>query len=73
MNRRFAMSRFLLPVLLIFVGCATTPESTAEESVGLSFIHLNDTYRVGAVEDGKRRIVELQTRVAELPEVAVAS
>ena len=34
-------------------ACAATPESTAAESTGLTFIHLNDTYRVGAVEDGK--------------------
>jgi len=39
---------------LVFAGCAATPESTADEPARLSFIHLNDTYRVGAVEDGKR-------------------
>lgn len=30
------------------------PESTADESSGLTFIHVNDTYRVGAVEDGTK-------------------
>jgi 5'-nucleotidase len=39
---------------LIVAACAATPEFTAAESPGLSFIHLNDTYRVGAVEDGQR-------------------
>jgi 2',3'-cyclic-nucleotide 2'-phosphodiesterase (5'-nucleotidase family) len=44
-----------IPVVafLLLTGCAATPESTAAESSGLTFIHLNDTYRVGAVEDGK--------------------
>jgi 5'-nucleotidase len=54
MNIRFAISRFLPVAVLVIAGCAAVPESTADESTGLSFIHLNDTYRVGAVEDGKR-------------------
>jgi 5'-nucleotidase len=54
MIKRIAIPKFLLPVLLTLVGCAATPESTADETAGLTFIHLNDTYRVGAVEDGKR-------------------
>lgn len=54
MKKRFAISGFLLPVLTVIVGCVAIPESTADESRGLTFIHLNDTYRVGAVEDGKR-------------------
>ena len=41
-------------MILIVAACAATPESTADEPAQLSFIHLNDTYRVGAVEDGKR-------------------
>jgi len=41
-------------VVLLVAACAATPESTADEPAQLSFIHLNDTYRVGAVEDGKR-------------------
>jgi 2',3'-cyclic-nucleotide 2'-phosphodiesterase (5'-nucleotidase family) len=36
---------------LLFSACAATSN---EQSTGLTFIHLNDTYRVGAVEDGKR-------------------
>ena len=36
---------------LLFSACAATSN---EQSKGLTFIHLNDTYRVGAVEDGKR-------------------
>ena len=36
---------------LLFSACASTSN---EQSTGLTFIHLNDTYRVGAVEDGKR-------------------
>jgi 5'-nucleotidase len=47
------MSRTLLVVALFLAACAATPESTAEKTTGLTFIHLNDTYRVGAVEDGK--------------------
>ena len=54
MKNRFAIIRFLLPVILVIASCAATPESTADESAGLTFIHLNDTYRTGAVEDGKR-------------------
>jgi len=54
MKHRIAINKFLLPALLVVAGCAATPESTADEPAQLSFIHLNDTYRVGAVEDGKR-------------------
>ena len=35
---------------LTLSACATLP---APESSGLTFVHLNDTYRVGDVEDGK--------------------
>ncbi len=38
---------------LLLVACAAT-NTTAPGSSGLTFIHLNDTYRVGAVEDGTR-------------------
>lgn len=37
----------LLLVAIVLSACATVPEPT-----GMTFIHLNDTYRVGAVEDG---------------------
>lgn len=35
-------------------ACAVSPESTLQERQGLTFVHLNDTYRVGAVEDGTK-------------------
>jgi 5'-nucleotidase len=54
MKKRLAILTSLVPVLLFVAACAATPESTADEPTQLSFIHLNDTYRVGAVEDGKR-------------------
>jgi 5'-nucleotidase len=44
-----------LPILLIsllIVACTTT--APRQQEGGITFIHLNDTYRVGAVEDGKR-------------------
>ena len=54
MKRRLTISAYLLVVLSLVTACAGTPESTADEPAGLTFIHLNDTYRVGAVEDGTR-------------------
>ena len=54
MNNRFAINKILFPVILVIASCAATHQSTADQSPQLSFIHLNDTYRVGAVEDGKR-------------------
>lgn len=46
------MKRFsLLLVSLGLVACAVV-SSPAADSSGLTFVHLNDTYRVGAVEDG---------------------
>jgi 5'-nucleotidase len=39
----------LFSLALILSGCATAPVPIA---TGLTFVHLNDTYRVGAVEDG---------------------
>ena len=44
------MKRFsLLLFALVLSACATAPQTA---SSGLTFVHLNDTYRVGAVEDG---------------------
>ena len=40
----------LLLTSLFLVACATT---SAPEPAGITFVHLNDTYRVGDVEDGK--------------------
>ena len=58
MKKRFATYQLPLAVLLAgllaVTACDRTPESTAGNSTGLTFIHLNDTYRVGAVEDGQR-------------------
>jgi 5'-nucleotidase len=52
------MSKFttlIAAVGLLFSACAATSnEPSAQLSNTLTFIHLNDTYRVGAVEDGKR-------------------
>ena len=41
----------LLSFCLLFAACAASAPSTAPSS-GLTFVHLNDTYRLGAVEDG---------------------
>jgi 5'-nucleotidase / UDP-sugar diphosphatase len=44
----------IVPLLLInvyLVACASAQPPTSD-SPGLTFVHLNDTYRVGAVEDG---------------------
>jgi 5'-nucleotidase len=55
------MKRLLISVVaLVLSSCASAPIAQPD---GLTFIHLNDTYRVGTVEDGKRggfsRIVTL--------------
>ena len=42
----------IILVSMLVVACTTT--ATRETASGITFIHLNDTYRVGAVEDGKR-------------------
>jgi 5'-nucleotidase len=43
---------FLLSFFVFLAACAATaPQQTG--SNGLTFVHLNDTYRVGDVEDGK--------------------
>lgn len=54
MNKRFAITLVPLFLVLILTACAAIPESTSSRVRGLSFIHLNDTYRVGAVEDGTK-------------------
>ncbi len=48
---------FLLSAIcaLCVIACSATPRQPPQESPrvsGITFIHLNDTYRVGAVEDG---------------------
>ena len=42
---------FIVLISLSLVACATVTQSRQSEG-GITFIHLNDTYRVGAVEDG---------------------
>ena len=43
---------FLLPLFL--TACASVPEQSKESSGGLTFIPMNDTYRIADVEDGTR-------------------
>lgn len=47
-------SSLLCACLALFISaCSATPRAVADgASSGLTFVHLNDTYRVGAVEDG---------------------
>jgi 5'-nucleotidase len=42
-------SPLLVGLALLLSACTTTPQTGTP---GLTFVHLNDTYRVGAVEDG---------------------
>jgi len=42
----------LLPLLLC--ACVTTPQPVASSGGGFTIIHMNDTYRIGDVEDGTR-------------------
>ncbi len=46
--------RFLIAISIFISACAVTPESTVSNPSGLTFIHVNDTYRVADVEDGTR-------------------
>ena len=46
--------RLLLLLPLLLAACATSPESDVDKPSGLTFIHMNDTYRVADVEDGTR-------------------
>ena len=38
----------------MLAACAAVTESTSSDVARLTFVHLNDTYRVGAVEDGAK-------------------
>lgn len=51
---RFVIMHFLVLASLLLTACVVVPESTSRDAAGLTFIHLNDTYRVGAVEDGTK-------------------
>jgi 5'-nucleotidase len=46
--------RLLILLPLLLAACATSPESDVDKPGGLTFIHMNDTYRVADVEDGTR-------------------
>ncbi len=46
------ISLLLFTVVWLLSACAIAPQSSLSSKSGLTFIHLNDTYRVGAVEDG---------------------
>jgi 5'-nucleotidase len=49
--------RHYLPLLIIFLtACASvaSPPADSGGNIALTFIHLNDTYRVDAVEEGRR-------------------
>lgn len=46
--------RLLFLSLFLVAACAGTPATTDDSSTGLTFIHMNDTYRVADVEDGTR-------------------
>ncbi len=48
------VSGVLAAILLGACATAEIASSTAHSSNGFTFLHLNDTYRVGAVEDGNR-------------------
>ena len=41
-------------MMLLVTACAVSPEFTSAETSELTFIHMNDTYRVGDVEEGQR-------------------
>ncbi len=49
MNRKASLA---VVCLLFVVACSTTPQERPAPVPGITFVHLNDTYRVGAVEDG---------------------
>jgi len=44
----------LVTTLLVFFGSSLAAAATPAAAEPISFLHLNDTYRVGAVEDGNR-------------------
>ncbi len=48
------MKRFTISITLILLSaCTPPPQESATEPSGITFVHLNDTYRVGAVTGGR--------------------
>ena len=47
------MKRLSSLLILVFLTACAVSAPSAPDSSGLSFVHLNDTYRLGGVEDGK--------------------
>ena len=54
MKRTDSKLAFLPLLALLLAACASTPQPAARASSGITFIHMNDTYRVADVEDGTR-------------------
>lgn len=67
--KRLITAKFLVLATVLLTACASSPEFTASEPARLTFLHLNDTYRIDAVEDGTRggfgRVVTLVRRLEE--------
>ena len=51
---RIAILNSLVALVLLLSACTMVPETPLGTPDKLTFIHLNDTYRVGAVEDGNK-------------------
>jgi len=46
--------RVLIAISIFISACAVAPESTVSNPSGLTFIHVNDTYRISDVQGGTR-------------------
>jgi len=46
------MNRITTPILAVFLVLGACASSPGPDAPGLTFVHLNDTYRIGDVEDG---------------------
>jgi len=56
MTQTFFRAAMLVIGILLLASCGSPTTETAPASSGatITFLHMNDTYRVGAVEDGRR-------------------
>lgn len=56
MNTRLNTRRTFLPVFLLLAACGADNQPVSQEGTAdvITFLHMNDTYRVAAVEDGER-------------------